>query len=161
MSGSSDQSQRGQSSAVQRRRRKRANGEGSIWLRKDGRYGYAAYVPTTAGTYKRAQGYARTHDEARRKLTELVQHADQGVPVASVNWTVAEYLTYWLHQVVRDERRPKTYQGYEGVVRLHLIPGLGRKRLGRLTAQDVRAFGRSSPGLGRSVSAASMAGTLS
>jgi integrase len=97
-------------------------------------------VPTTAGTYKRAQGYAKTHDEARRKLTELVQRADQGVPVASVNWTVAEYLTYWLHQVVRDERRPKTYQGYEGVVRLHLIPGLGRKRLGRLTAQDVRAF---------------------
>ena len=29
-------------------------------------------------------------------------------------------------QVVREDRRPKTYQGYEGVVRLHLIPGLGK-----------------------------------
>lgn len=56
--------------------------------------------------------------------------------MASVNWTVAEYLTYWLRQVVREDRRPKTYQGYEGVVRLHLIPG--RKRLGKLTAQDIR-----------------------
>ena len=62
------------------------------------------------------------------------------MPVASVNWTVAEYLTYWLGQVVREDRRPKTYQGYEGVVRLHLIPGLGSKRLGKLTAQDVRTF---------------------
>jgi hypothetical protein len=83
---------------------------------------------------------AKTHDEASRKLAELVRRADQALPVASVNWTVAEYLTYWLRQVVRGDRRPKTYQGYEGVVRLHLIPDLGRKRLGRLTAQDVRAF---------------------
>ena len=60
--------------------------------------------------------------------------------MTSVNWTVAEYLTYWLRQVVREDRRPKTYQGYEGVVRLHLIPGLGKKRLSKLTAQDVRTF---------------------
>jgi hypothetical protein len=42
-------------------------------------------VLTTAGTYKRVQGYARSHEDARRKLTELVQRSDQGVPVASVN----------------------------------------------------------------------------
>jgi integrase len=123
-----------------RGRPKRANGEGSIWLRKDGRYGYAAYVLTTAGARKRVQGYARSHDDARKKLTELIRRADQGIPVASVNWTVAEYLTYWLRQVVREDRRPKTYQGYEGVVRLHLIPGLGSKQLAKLSAQDVRTF---------------------
>ncbi len=55
-------------------------------------------------------------------------------------WTVADYLTYWLREIVREDRRPKTYQGYEGVVRLHLTPGLGSKRLGKLTAQDVRTF---------------------
>jgi hypothetical protein len=43
-----------------RSRSKRKNGEGSIWPRKDGRYGFAAYVPTTAGTFKRVQGYARS-----------------------------------------------------------------------------------------------------
>lgn len=126
--------------AGRRPRRRRANGEGSVWLRKDGRYGFAAYVPTTAGTIKRVQGYARTRDEARRQLTELVRRADQGMPVASVNWTLAEYLVYWLREVVREDRRPKTYQGYEGVVRLHLIPGLGKKRLAKLTAHEVRAF---------------------
>jgi hypothetical protein len=57
-----------------------------------------------------------------------------------VNWTVADYLSYWLREVVREDRRPKTYQGYEGVVRLHLIPGLGKKRIGKLSAQDVRLF---------------------
>nr|WP_245740614.1 site-specific integrase [Nonomuraea maritima] len=42
--------------------------------------------------------------------------------------------------MVSQERRPKTYQGYESVVRLHLIPSLGKKRLGKLNAQDVRLF---------------------
>lgn len=123
-----------------RNRRKRTNGEGSIWPRKDGRYGYAAYVLTTAGTVKRVQGYARSSEDARKKLTELIRQSDQGVPVASENWSVGEYLTYWLRHVVREERRPKTYQGYESVVRLHLIPGLGKKRLSKLTAREVRVF---------------------
>jgi integrase len=124
----------------QRSRRKRGNGEGSIWPRKDGRYGYAAYVPTTAGTLKRVQGYARSHEEARKKLTQMLRQADEGIPVSSENWTMEQYLTYWLDHVVRVERRPKTYQGYEGVVRWHLIPELGKKRLGKLTARDVRLF---------------------
>jgi integrase len=119
-------------------RRRRGNGEGSIWVRKDGRYGFAAYVPTTAGTLKRVQGYARSHEEARKKLTKLLEQADQGIPVSSESWTVAEYLAYWLTHVVQVERRPKTYQGYESAVRRHLIPELGKKRLGKLTARDVR-----------------------
>lgn len=123
-----------------RSRRKRGNGEGSMWLRKDGRYGYAAYVPTTAGTEKRVQGYARSHDDARKKLTALLRQADQGIPVASESWTVEKYLLYWLEYIVRVERRPKTYQGYEGVVRRHLVPELGKKRLGKLTGRDVRLF---------------------
>jgi integrase len=122
------------------RSRKRGNGEGSIWPRKDGRYGYAAYVLTTAGTLKRVQGYARSHEDARKKLTELLREADQGIPVASENWTLEEYLKYWLEHLVRVERRPKTYQGYEGVVRRYLIPELGKKRLGKLSARDVRLF---------------------
>ncbi|MGK5557677.1 tyrosine-type recombinase/integrase [Actinomadura kijaniata] len=119
-------------------RSKRGNGEGSIWLRKDGRYGYAAFVPTTAGTFKRVQGYARSHEDARKKLTKLLEQADQGIPVASESWTIADFLAYWLEHVVKVERRPKTYQGYEGVVRRYLIPELGKKRLNKLTARDVR-----------------------
>ena len=85
-----DHARRDQYSPARRVKRKRANGEGSIWLRKDGRYGYAAYVLTTAGICQRVQGYAKSHEDARKRLTELVRHADQGVPVASVNWTVAD-----------------------------------------------------------------------
>lgn len=123
-----------------RRMRKRSNGEGSIWPRKDGRYGYAAFVPTTGGAVKRVQGSARSQEEARKKLTELLKNSDEGIPVSSENWTVGDYLNYWLKHIVKEERRPKTYQGYESVVRLHLIPGLGKQRLSKLNAQEVRLF---------------------
>ncbi|SEG91101.1 Site-specific recombinase XerD [Thermomonospora echinospora] len=122
------------------RSRKRANGEGTIYQRKDGRYEGAAFVPTTAGTFKRVRLYGRTHDEVRRKLTKLLEQADQGIPVAAESWTVGQYLTYWLDNVVRPERKPRTAQGYESVIRLYLIPELGNKRLGKLAARDVRAF---------------------
>jgi integrase len=74
----------------------------------------------------------------RRKMTKLLEQADQGIPVAAESWTVERYLNYWLDHIVRVERRPRTYQGYEGVVRRHLIPELGTKRLDKLTARDVR-----------------------
>lgn len=121
-------------------RRKGANGGGSVWKRKDGRFAYAGYVLTTNGTFKRVQGYASDRDHARAKLNELFTNSDRGVPVASENWTVEQFLNYWLEHVVRAERRPKTVQGYESVIRRHLIPSLGKKRLGKLTARDVRTY---------------------
>jgi Phage integrase, N-terminal SAM-like domain len=108
------------------RSRKRANGEGTIYQRKDGRYEGAAFVPTTAGTTKRVRVYGRTREDVRRQLTKLLEQADQGIPVAAESWTLAKYLAYWLEHVVKPERKPRTYQGYEGVVRLYLIPELGQ-----------------------------------
>jgi hypothetical protein len=116
-------------SARRSRGRKRANGEGTIVQRKDGRYEAKVFVPTTAGTVKRLSVYGKTREECHAKYVKLKAQADDGIPVASENWTVEKYLTYWLEHVVRVERRPKTYQGYDSVVRLHLIPGLGKKRL--------------------------------
>jgi hypothetical protein len=89
----------GQSRAA-RRGRKRANGEGTIYQRKDGRWEGAAFVLTTAGTHRRVRTYAATREAARRKLTRLIEQLDQGIPVASAAWTVQEYLGYWLRTVV-------------------------------------------------------------
>ena len=45
-------------------------------------------MPTTAGTFKRVRLYGRTREDVRRKLTKLLEQADQGIPVAAENWTV-------------------------------------------------------------------------
>src|SRR3712207_5482559 len=120
--------------------RARANGEGTIYRRKDGRWEGAAYLQTTSGKRKRVRVYGHSHVEVRDKLTELKARAQQGVPVPDKAWRVGEYLDYWLENVVRPNLRPKTIQQYESVSRLYLKPGLGSIKLTDLSVPLVQAF---------------------
>jgi integrase len=120
--------------------KRRANREGSIWQRHDGRWTGAAYVLTTAGTFKRAYIYGRTRDEAHAKLVRLQESSARGIPLPDHPWKVGEYLDYWLADVAKPAVRPTTYAKYEFIVRLYLRPGLGRHRLDRLSVQLVQSF---------------------
>lgn len=122
-----------------RKGKKRSNGQGSIYQRKDGMWVGAAYVLTTTGHRKRITVSGKTKTIVDRKLREAITQSDRGVPVSAESWTLGRYLEYWLENVVRL-RRPKTYQGYEGVVRRYLVPGLGKKKLTQLKAPEVKAF---------------------
>jgi len=53
-------------------------------------------------------------------------------------WTVAWWLRYWLS--TRTRIRPTTLRSYTEHVERHLIPHLGRVRLGELTGRDVTAM---------------------
>jgi integrase len=119
---------------------RRANGEGTITRRKDGRYQAALYVLTPQGTRVRRFVYGRTRADVDEKLTELKEKTRKGVPAVSVRMTVGEYLDYWLAEVAPGELKPKTLESYEPYVRLHLKPALGGKKLDRLTPPDVRRF---------------------
>ncbi|MFD8550379.1 tyrosine-type recombinase/integrase [Streptomyces fradiae] len=119
---------------------KRANGEGSITIRKNGTYHGRAFVMTTGGVRKRVSVYGKTRDEVRAKITDLQAQENQGIPVPDTNMNLEDYLSYWLAKVVKVHRRPKTYQGYESVVRVHLVPGLGRKKIRTLRAAEVRTW---------------------
>ena len=52
--------------------------------------------------------------------------------------SLEDYLSCWLIDVVHGSVRPSTYRAYEMFVRVHLVPALGRHRLERLSAADVR-----------------------
>ncbi|MGY3684126.1 transposase InsO family protein [Streptomyces sp. TE33382] len=53
---------------------------------------------------------------------------------------MSAYLAYWLDGVAVHHLRENTHTRYAASIRLHLIPGLGAKKLARLTARDVRTF---------------------
>jgi integrase len=99
----------------------------------------AAYVLTTTGHRKRVTVSATSEEAAWRKLRKKISDSDAGIPVSAESWTVEGYLKYWLENVV-STKRPRTIEGYSIVVRRHLVPGLGHKKLQRLSAQDVRTF---------------------
>ena len=117
-----------------------ANGEGTIYRRKDGRYEAAAYFLTTSGARKRVRVYGRTRQEVHDKLIEAKGLARQGIPVHDKNWRVGDYLDYWLGHVVQATRRPATYDQCERMVRLYLKPSLGDLPMSRLSVPVVQEF---------------------
>ncbi|MER5429642.1 tyrosine-type recombinase/integrase [Streptomyces sp. NPDC002588] len=122
------------------RRKARANGEGTIYQRKDGRWEAAGYVLAADGRRKRVRVYGTTRRNAADKLAEKIADSNRGLPVATADGTLGDYLTYWLGSVAVHRLRENTHTRYSACVRLHLIPGLGTKKIARLTAKDVRTF---------------------
>ncbi|MGY3334027.1 hypothetical protein ACVW0K_000126 [Streptomyces filamentosus] len=121
-------------------RRTRANGDGTVYQRKDGRWEAAGYVLAPGNTRKRVRVYGTTRKEALAKLTEKIAASNRGLPIAAADSTVGDYLTYWLNGVAVHQVRENTHTRYAACIRLHLIPGLGAKKLARLTARDVHTF---------------------
>ncbi|MBT2481676.1 site-specific integrase [Streptomyces sp. ISL-94] len=74
------------------------------------------------------------------KLTEKIATSNRGVPVPSAQGSVSAYLTYWLENVAVHHLRENTHTRYTACVHQHLIPGLGKKKLAKLTAKDVRTW---------------------
>ncbi|CBG70633.1 putative integrase [Streptomyces scabiei 87.22] len=81
-----------------------------------------------------------THKDALTKLTEKIAASNRGLPVATADSTVSAYLVYWLEGVAVHHLRENTHTRYAASIRLHLNPGLGAKKLARLTTRDVRTF---------------------
>lgn len=121
--------------------RKRANGEGTVYQRADGRWEGAGYVLTADGASKRVRVYGATRKQAADKLTEKLADSHHGRPApVNPNTTVSEYLLSWLTTVAVHRVRPSTYTNYDAYVRGFLIPGLGHHRLAALSVAEVRTF---------------------
>ena len=104
------------------KKRRRVNGEGSVYKRADGYWVGAFDVPTTSGARKRVIVYGKTLAEARGKLGQVQQDVRSGIRVSDKVWKLGPYLDYWPENSVKRNRRPATYNLYEMIVRLYLKP---------------------------------------
>lgn len=115
--------------------KKKANGEGSITKRSDGRY-MGRY--TVNG--KRKTVYGSSHEEVRQKLNEKLNEIAKGVYIEPGKDTVASWLREWLVTYALPTVKQSTYISYEGYVRNHLIPELGDIKLTSLSREQVQRF---------------------
>jgi integrase len=117
---------------------RRANGEGTVYQRKDGRWEASAYVPTATGGTRRVSVYGATRKEAVAKLADKVEATATFSPVDGV--LLEQYLTEWVENVAAHRLRITTLKTYRSYLRSFIIPGLGHKVLPELTARDVREW---------------------
>ena len=93
------------------------------------------------GKRRRKTLYGRTKREVQERLRETLRRTDQGLPLVPEQETVGAFLHRWL-EFKKSELRPRSYESYEHLVRAHLLPGLERIRLAKLTPLDVSAWFR-------------------
>ncbi|SCD56710.1 site-specific integrase [Streptomyces sp. DvalAA-19] len=120
--------------------RRNANGEGTIYRRKDGRWVGSVSVQAAGGKRKRVYCYGKTRAEASKELTKLKSHNDQGIPTTDKNWLLGDYLDYWLAEVVEPTRKPTTYDLYESNIRRYLKPDIGHISLVKLSVPTLQRY---------------------
>ena len=122
---------------------KRANGEGSIYLIKTGRHKgkYGAYVAlggyTASGNPKRKYIYGESEKEVLLKKRKLEGEIAGGV-FNPERTTLNGYSSEWLKQKAL-EVKPRTHEFYGDVLRVHLLPRLGKIQLSKLTTPQIQA----------------------
>ena len=106
---------------------RRANLEGSVHQRADGRWVAQATSPSGGKLYR----YTSTRADAAAKLTTALAAFSEHRTPPSERQTVADFLEGWLENAARPSVRASTYESYAGVVRHHLTPDAVQGMLNR------------------------------
>lgn len=120
--------------------RRRANGEGAIIRRKEGRYEARIYVPTANGLKKGLVLYGKTQAEVREKLLELQQDVRMGRLAPGTSRYLGDFMDYWLEEVIRPNKKPSTHAEYSWITENILKPGLGSYTLHQLSVAAFRTW---------------------
>ena len=120
--------------------KKRANGEGNIRKRKDGRWEgryTAGYDPETGKRIiKNVLG--KTQAEVKEKLAQAQQESTGLAVSRSEDYTVATWLRSWYELYAKPNVRPATADRYQLIIETYTIPRIGKIKLKKLTSRDLQ-----------------------
>ena len=120
--------------------KKRANGEGNIRKRKDGRWEgryTAGHDPETGkAIYKNVLG--RTQAEAKTKLKAAIEEARSLDVTKAGKYTVGVWMDEWFENYARIKVRPSSHQTYRGYIDNHIKPNIGKLPLEKLTSLELQ-----------------------
>ena len=120
--------------------KRRANGEGNLRKRSDGRWEgryTAGYDPDTGKRIiKNVLG--RTQAEAKEKLKAAVEQAQQVDITRTDEYTVATWLRAWYDLYAQPNIRQATADRYKLMIETYTIPRIGKLKLKKLTSRDLQ-----------------------
>ena len=114
--------------------RKRKSGEGTVCLRKDGRWeGRVVIGYDEKGFPKTKNVLVKTKGECADKLKAL-----KNTITPSADMSFGDWLDLWYENYSKPAVRPSTQRIYVGYIRLYIRPRLGLIPLNKLTANDLQ-----------------------
>ena len=122
--------------------KRRANGEGSLRKRKDGRWEgrYTAGRDPETGKviYKNVLG--KTQAEAKAKLKQAIEQAKGLDMTKAGRYTVGQWMEVWFEHYAKVKVRPSSHQTYRGYIDNHIKPSIGKIPLEKLTSLELQKF---------------------
>ena len=114
--------------------KKRANGEGNIRKRDDGKGWEARYYDDQG---KRHSVYGKTQGEVRKKLASALAEKQTDDDADESDLTIAQWLEIWQRDFLGNVK-PGTAVSYEMQIRVHILPTLGEIKLTALKTPVVQ-----------------------
>jgi len=96
--------------------------------------------PTTGKKKQQWVSVKGTKKEAEKRLAELLYQLDNGTFMKPGKTTLAEFLSRWLKDYAWPNLSPRTAEGYESIIRQHLIPHLGNITMTQLKPEHLQRY---------------------
>ncbi|PPJ31866.1 hypothetical protein C5E45_32775 [Nocardia nova] len=126
----------------EKERRRRAQGEGSIYTRGDGMVvGRLELERHADGKRRRSKPvYSKDHAVVVKKLEALKKTIAEGREQLDETLTLADWLDYWLEEIAPAKTKPHALKTYRSHVRNQIQPAIGHRKVAKLKPEDVRAL---------------------
>ena len=120
--------------------KKRANGEGNIRKRKDGRWEgrYTAGYDEKTGKRLIKNVLGKTQAEVKEKLAKAVAEAESVDVRRADEYTLGTWLQTWYELYAKPHLRFSTAEYYRRGIELHITPRIGGIPLKKLTGRDLQ-----------------------
>ena len=122
--------------------KKRANGEGNIRKRKDGRWEgrYTAGYDEKTGKRLIKNVLGKTQAEVKEKLAKAVAEAETVDVRRADEYTIGTWLQTWYKLYAKPHLRFSTAEYYRRGIELHITPRIGDIPLKKLTGRDLQGL---------------------
>ena len=120
---------------------RRANSEGSVYRRKDGKWCASVSYVSPEGTRKRRVMYANSRAKAKARLKEAIRALEDGTPLVESKETLRRFAEVWSAQhLPASGRKPSTIRQYRRCLEYYVLPHLGSTKLKDLSPLSVEAW---------------------
>ncbi|MFC2013482.1 tyrosine-type recombinase/integrase [Chloroflexota bacterium] len=98
-------------------------------------------IDSSNGKYKQQWiSIKGTKKDAEKRLAELLHQIDTDTFIEPRKTTLAEFLQRWLKDYVEPNLTPRTGEGYESIMRKHIIPMLGNIKLTQFKPEHLQRY---------------------
>ena len=120
--------------------KRRANGEGNIRKRKDGRWEgrYTAGYDPESGKRIIKNVLGKTQAEVKEKLKTAISESQQLDVSNAGAYTVSSWMKTWYEVYAEPRIRPNTKAYYTNYIENHIIPGIGNISLDKLSTIQIQ-----------------------